>query len=174
MATWDVRRARVFGQYEQSTGIDAYHHLVDLVMQQEPYHSAKRVFGSPIMGHRTGARSLSSAWPNGIHTPSRFTRRYTRVGSTKSRYTSQSCNARFSHRRISLTSRPSRKRSSSFRHATNNRQSLLNGNSHARIWIDYSANWRRMRMPAGKPSHRRHKIRHRIYEQENLVSLTPL
>ncbi len=32
IAAWDVRRARVFGLCEKSTGIEPYHRLVDLVM----------------------------------------------------------------------------------------------------------------------------------------------
>ena len=44
MAAWDVHRAKVFGRCRQTTGIEAYHDLVDLVMAQEPYRSARRVF----------------------------------------------------------------------------------------------------------------------------------
>jgi hypothetical protein len=75
MAAWDVRRARVFGQCEQSTGIDAYHHLVDLVMQQEPYHSAKRVFWVTDNGssHRgsVSVKRLAQWYPHAVqvHTP---------------------------------------------------------------------------------------------------------
>ncbi len=44
VAAWDVRRARVFGLCAPTTGIEPYHRLVDLVMGQEPYRSARRVF----------------------------------------------------------------------------------------------------------------------------------
>lgn len=44
MAAWDVRRAKVFGLCELKTGIESFHHLVDLVMGQEPYRSARHVF----------------------------------------------------------------------------------------------------------------------------------
>ena len=75
LAAWDVRRAKVFGLCEPKTGIDAYHRLVDLVMQQEPYRSANRVFwvtdnGSSHRGQTSIAR-LSQWYPNAIqvHTP---------------------------------------------------------------------------------------------------------
>ena len=75
MAAWDVRRARVFGQCEQTTGIDAYHRLVDHVMQQEPYRSAKRVFWVTDNGssHRgsVSAKRLAQWYPHAVqvHTP---------------------------------------------------------------------------------------------------------
>ena len=43
-AAWDVRRAKVFGFCHETTGIKVFQQLVDLVMNQEPYRSAKRVF----------------------------------------------------------------------------------------------------------------------------------
>ena len=75
MAAWDVRRAKIFGLCEKKTGIDPFHRLVDLVMQQEPYRSARRVFwvtdnGSSHRGEKSVKR-LSSWYPNAIqiHTP---------------------------------------------------------------------------------------------------------
>ena len=75
IAAWDVRRAKVFGLCAKSTGIEAYHRLVDLVMQQEPYRSANRVFwvtdnGSSHRG-QTSIDRLSEWYPNAIqiHTP---------------------------------------------------------------------------------------------------------
>lgn len=75
MAAWDVRQARVFGLCSSMSGIDAYHDLVDLVMSQEPYHSASRVFwitdnGSSHRG-QTSRQRLSLWHPNAIqiHTP---------------------------------------------------------------------------------------------------------
>ena len=74
-AAWDVHRAKVFGRCEQTTGIDAYHRLVDQVMQQQPYHSARRVFwitdnGSSHRGE-TSVQRLQRWYPNAIqvHTP---------------------------------------------------------------------------------------------------------
>lgn len=74
-AAWDVHRAKVFGRCEQTTGIDAYHRLVDQVMQQEPYRSARRVFwvtdnGSSHRGDTSVAR-LRRWYPNAVqvHTP---------------------------------------------------------------------------------------------------------
>jgi len=75
IAAWDVRRAKVFGLCAKSTGIEAYHRLVDLVMQQEPYCSANRVFWVTYNGssHRgqTSIDRLSKWYPNAIqiHTP---------------------------------------------------------------------------------------------------------
>ena len=75
MAAWDVHRARVFGQCEKTTGIDAFHRLVDHVMRQEPYRSARRVFwvtdnGSSHRGEPSIAR-LAQWYPNSVqvHTP---------------------------------------------------------------------------------------------------------
>ena len=44
LAAWDVRRAKVFGRCENTTGIEPFGRLVQQVMDQEPYRSAKRVF----------------------------------------------------------------------------------------------------------------------------------
>jgi len=44
IAAWDVHRAKVFGRCEKTTGIEPFTRLVDQVMSQEPYNSAKRVF----------------------------------------------------------------------------------------------------------------------------------
>lgn len=75
MAAWDVRQAKIFGLCKTSTGIDSYHDLVDLVMRQEPYRSADRVFwitdnGSSHRGQSSIDR-LKSWYPNAVqvHTP---------------------------------------------------------------------------------------------------------
>ena len=75
IAAWDVQRAKVFGLCAKSTGIEVYHQLVDLVMQQEPYRSANRVFwvtdnGSSHRGQASVDR-LAKWYPNAIqvHTP---------------------------------------------------------------------------------------------------------
>lgn len=75
VAAWDVHRAKLFGICENMTGIEAYHRLVDLVMQQEPYRSARRVFwitdnGSSHRGESSVER-LPQWYPNAIqiHTP---------------------------------------------------------------------------------------------------------
>lgn len=44
IAAWDIRRAKIFGHIEKKSGINAFSHLVDQVMSQEPYRSASRVF----------------------------------------------------------------------------------------------------------------------------------
>lgn len=75
LSAWDVHRARLFGVCAKTTGIESYHKLVDLVMQQEPYRSARRVFwitdnGSSHQG-QSSVRRLSEWYPNAIqiHTP---------------------------------------------------------------------------------------------------------
>ena len=75
MAAWDVQQAKIFGLCKTSTGIDSFHDLVDLVMRQEPYRSARRVFwvtdnGSSHRG-QTSINRLKSWYPNAIqiHTP---------------------------------------------------------------------------------------------------------
>ena len=75
LAAWDVRRGKVFGRCEPTTGIDPFQALVDQVMSQEPYASAKRVFwivdnGSSHRGKASIDR-MAKRWPNAIliHTP---------------------------------------------------------------------------------------------------------
>jgi hypothetical protein len=75
IAAWDVRQAKLFGLCHSTTGIEPFRRLVDLVMQQQPYRSARRVFwvtdnGSSHRGH-TSAQRLSQWYPNAmqIHTP---------------------------------------------------------------------------------------------------------
>lgn len=75
VAAWDVHRAKIFGRCEPTTGIEPFHRLVDLVMGQEPYRSATRVFwvtdnGSSHRGN-TAAFRLRQWYPNTVlvHTP---------------------------------------------------------------------------------------------------------
>lgn len=75
MAVWDVRRAKIFGRCEQTTGIAPFGRLVNDVMTQEPYRSARRVFwimdnGSSHRGERC-IRRLTKEWKNivVVHTP---------------------------------------------------------------------------------------------------------
>ena len=75
LAAWDVRRAKVFGLCETKTGIKPFRRLVDLVMNQEPYRSANRVFwitdnGSSHRG-QTSVDRLAQWYPNAVlvHTP---------------------------------------------------------------------------------------------------------
>jgi len=61
LAALDVHRAKVFGRCERKTGIAPFERLVDHVMQQPPYHQARRVFwimdnGSSHRGARCVAR----------------------------------------------------------------------------------------------------------------------
>ena len=45
LAAWAVRRAKIFGCCDPTTGIAPFDGLVQQVMSQEPYRHAKRVFG---------------------------------------------------------------------------------------------------------------------------------
>ena len=75
LCAWDVLRGIPWGRCELKTGIAAFQRLVDQVMTQEPYRSARRVFwivdnGSSHRGQRAVER-LEKAYPNLIlvHTP---------------------------------------------------------------------------------------------------------
>jgi len=75
LAAYDIHRAEVFGRCEQSTGIVPFMRLVEQVMGNEPYASAKRVFfivdnGSSHRG-RSAIDRLASRFPNAVmvHTP---------------------------------------------------------------------------------------------------------
>ncbi len=68
LAAWDVRRGLVFGRCEAQTGIEPFGHLVQQVMEQEPYRSANRVFwlvdnGSSHRG-KAAVQRLAAAYPN--------------------------------------------------------------------------------------------------------------
>lgn len=75
LAAWDVRRAKVYGRCEATTGIVPFDRLVDQVMSLPPYNSAPRVFWIVDNGssHRGEAcqRRLKERWPNlvVVHTP---------------------------------------------------------------------------------------------------------
>jgi hypothetical protein len=75
LAAYDVHRARVFGYCAAKTGIVPFMTLVEQVMTQEPYASAKRVFwvvdnGSSHRGQASIDR-LTKRFPNAVmvHTP---------------------------------------------------------------------------------------------------------
>ena len=75
LAAWDVRRARVFGRLEATTGIEPFNRLVQQVMSQQPYCSAPRVFwivdnGSSHRG-KASIKRLQARWKNLVlvHTP---------------------------------------------------------------------------------------------------------
>ena len=68
LAAWDVRRAKVFGRCESTTGIEPFGRLVQQVMEQEPYRNAQRVFWIVDNGssHRGAAavKRLQGAYSN--------------------------------------------------------------------------------------------------------------
>jgi transposase len=75
LAAWDVHRAVIFGRCEPKTGKAPFGRLVDHVMEQEPYRSARRVFwivdnGSSDRGQRA-ADELRIRHPHivVVHTP---------------------------------------------------------------------------------------------------------
>ena len=68
LAAWDVHRAKLFGRCEAKSGIEPFDRLVEQVMSQEPYRSARRVFwvmdnGSSHRGDRSVQR-LQSRYSN--------------------------------------------------------------------------------------------------------------
>lgn len=70
LAAYDVHHPRVIGRTASKTGIEPFTALVDDVMTQEPYASAKRVFwivdnGSSHAGQASIDR-MQQAWPNAI------------------------------------------------------------------------------------------------------------
>jgi hypothetical protein len=75
LAAWDVHQAKVFGRCEDTSGIVPFMRLVDDVMGQEPYASARRVFWVVDNGssHRGDAsvKRLRAAYDNAhlIHLP---------------------------------------------------------------------------------------------------------
>jgi transposase len=75
LAAWDVHRAVIFGRCEPKTGKAPFGRLVDQVMEQEPYCSARRVFwivdnGSSHRGQRA-TDELKARHPRivVVHTP---------------------------------------------------------------------------------------------------------
>lgn len=68
LAAWDVRRAKLFGCCESTTGIEPFGRLVEKVMLQEPYRGADRVFWIVDNGslHRgvAAVTRLQTAYPN--------------------------------------------------------------------------------------------------------------
>jgi hypothetical protein len=72
---YDVHRARLFGSVAEKTGVVPFMELVDKVMTQEPYASARHVYwivdnGSSHNGKRSIDR-MSAAWPTArlVHLP---------------------------------------------------------------------------------------------------------
>jgi hypothetical protein len=68
LAAWDVHHARLFDRVEANTGIEPFGRLVEQVMTQEPYASARRVFwvvdnGSSHAGQASVER-LEGAYEN--------------------------------------------------------------------------------------------------------------
>jgi hypothetical protein len=68
LAAWDVRRAKVFGSCESTTGIVPFDSLVHQVMTEDPYRQAKRVFwivdnGSSHRG-QAACKRLQTSYPN--------------------------------------------------------------------------------------------------------------
>jgi hypothetical protein len=75
LAALNVLTGQVIGRVDEHTGIEPFGQLVDQVMQQEPYHSARRVFwivdGGPSHHPNTAPTRLQKAYGNLIlvHVP---------------------------------------------------------------------------------------------------------
>jgi hypothetical protein len=68
LAAWDVHRAKIFGRLEPTTGVAPFGRLVEQVMRQDPYRSARRVFwvvdnGSSHLG-QAARRRVAEQWPS--------------------------------------------------------------------------------------------------------------
>lgn len=69
-AAWDVHRAKIFGRCEEKSGIKPFDRLVNQVMSQPPYRTAKRVFW--IIDNASSHRGqpfidrLCKSWTNAI------------------------------------------------------------------------------------------------------------
>jgi hypothetical protein len=67
LAAWDVQRGQIHGRCDATTGKAPFTRLVDQLMQQEPYRSARRVFWIVDNGssHRgaTAVRALAARYP---------------------------------------------------------------------------------------------------------------
>ena len=72
-AAWDVFRGRLFGRIAPNTCIVTFNRLVDLVMTQEPYHSAGRTFwivdGGCAHHPNTFPARLQAMYPNAVAVP---------------------------------------------------------------------------------------------------------
>jgi hypothetical protein len=69
-AAWDVHRGRICGRVAANTCIATFNELVDLIMQQEPYRSAARVFwivdGGSAHHPSTFPARLQARYPNAM------------------------------------------------------------------------------------------------------------
>lgn len=129
LAAWDVHRAKLFGRLEPTTGIEPFGRLVEQVMAQEPYCSARRVFWIVDNGssHR-GAASLTrletahynlklihlpihASWLNQIEIYFSVLQRKVLTQPTASR--SPNCKISFSGSKNATKKRPSRSNGSS-------------------------------------------------------------
>lgn len=74
-AAWDVGQGKIFGRCEPKNAIVAFSRLVDLVMKQQPYRSARRVFwvldNSSVHRGKQSVIRLQKQWPNimPVHLP---------------------------------------------------------------------------------------------------------
>jgi transposase len=85
LAAWDVHRAVVFGRCEPKTGKAAFGRLVDQVMAQEPYRSARRGSGSSTTVRQTVETVRPKTSARATRALSWCTDRYMRVGSIRSK-----------------------------------------------------------------------------------------
>lgn len=69
LAAHDVHRARVFGRGRDTTGIPLLQALVEKVMSQKPYQSARRVFQLADNGSFTAQVKPSTDSPSRSTTP---------------------------------------------------------------------------------------------------------
>jgi hypothetical protein len=79
-AAWDVRRARIHGRCERTTGIDGFLRLVDQVMRQKPTARHGESSGSWTMARHTGETAPTHGYGRAGPTSSPSTHRSKPVG----------------------------------------------------------------------------------------------
>ena len=107
LAAWDVHHAKLFDRVEARTGIEPFGRLVEQVMTEEPYASARTVFWVVDTAQAMPARPASGASRAPSRTCGSSTCRSTPRGSTRSSSTSRSSSARRSRPTTSRRSRRS-------------------------------------------------------------------
>ena len=107
LAGYDVHQARVIGRCAPTTGIEPFSALVEQVMTSQPYPARSGCSGSWTTAPPTTGSDQSTGCATRGPQPNWYTCPCTPAGSTKSRSSSRSCNAKSSNRRTSTISTPS-------------------------------------------------------------------
>ncbi len=163
LAALDVHRAKVFGRWEDTTGITSFETLVEPVMTQAPYWSARRVFWVVDNGpsHRgpEGDRLVDASVPQRGHGA---TLECTHRGSIRWRFVSPSSNVRCSRPTTSPTPTRSPNVWPASKNATTRAPQRSNGSSPPVTYATSCTTW------TATPNIQPHKHR-RTYEFDHLA-----